>query len=319
MDFEIISLNNSDFINSVEKGLGKKIINVESGNFADSEYYIKPPSISLKDKEVFVIHQFSFENESINDQLLEFLFLTDLIKKLGAKKIHAILPYLPYSRQAKNFGAKEFEVKVGTQLLGPISLIGKLFNSASIDQVVSFELHEGLIKDIFTIPLVEISLIDFGVDFFNTHKGKLFKEEDVCFVSPDEGRAKFIEKIAKKAGKPFAYVKKERAENDKAVAKQLVGDVRGKDVIIIDDIIDTGNTAIGACDMVLDNGAKSVVGFFAHAVLSKDAVEKINKSNFKQIFITDTVLIGDKLKLSDKIKQTSLSDVFVKFFKDNYL
>lgn len=310
MDFEIISLNSSNFINSVEKGLGKKIIKIKSGNFADSEYYIKPPDVSLKDKEVFVIHQFSFENKSINNQLLEFLFLTDLIKKLGAKKIYAILPYLPYSRQAKNFDSK---------FIGPINLIGKLFNSASIDQVVSFELHEDLIKDIFTIPLIEISLIDFGVDFLNNEHSKLFEKKDICFVSPDKGRAKFIEKIAKKAEKAFAYVKKERAEKDKAVAKQLIGNVKGKDVVIVDDIIDTGNTAIGACNLVLENGAKSVIGFFAHPVLSKDAVEKINKSNFEQIFITDTVLVGDKLKQSNKIKQTSLADIFVKFFKEYYL
>lgn len=308
VDFEIISLNSSNFLHSIENGLDKKIIIVESGNFADSEYYIKPPDISIKDKEAFVIHRFSFENKSINNQILELLFLTDLIKKLGAKKIRVILPYLPYSRQAKNFG---------TQLVGPINLIGKLFQSSSVDEVISFELHEGLIKKIFSIPLTEISLINFGGDFFNTHRGILFESKNVCFVSPDEGRAKFIEKIAKIADKPFAYIKKERKGNNEAVAKELIGSVNGMDVIIIDDIIDTGNTAISACDMVLNSGAKSVVGFFAHPVLSRDSIDKLNKSRFKKIFITDTVLVGDKLKSSidNKIQQVSIVGVLVEFFQ----
>ncbi len=308
MDFEIVSLNSSSFINLIEDGLDKKIIRVESGNFADSEYYIKPPDISVKDKDIFVIHQFSFENKSINNQLLELLFLTDLIKKLGAKKIHVILPYLPYSRQEKTFN---------TQIIGPINLIGKLFKSASIDEVFSFELHEGSIRKIFSIPLVEISLIDFCSGFFDMHKGKLFESNNVCFVSPDEGRAKFIEKIAKNAGKPFAYIKKERKNKDEAVAKELIGDVSGMHVIIIDDILDTGNTAISACDMVLNNGAKSVIGFFAHSVLSKGSIDKLNKSGFEKIFITDTVLVGDKLKdsIGDKIQQTSISKILIMFIK----
>ncbi|MBD3273151.1 ribose-phosphate diphosphokinase [Candidatus Dependentiae bacterium] len=310
MDFEIVSLNNSDFINYIENNLNKKIIRVKSGKFADSETYIEPLDVSLKNKNVFVIQQFSFDNKSINDQIAEFLFFTDLIKKSGAKKIYAHLPYLPYSRQAKYFGS---------DILGPVNLLGKIFKAASINFVFSFELHEGAIKNIFEVPLVEISLIQFGVDFFNKNKGKLFADKDICFVSPDEGRANFIEKIAKMAGRDFAYVKKERKDKDKAVAKQLVGEVKNKNVIIIDDIIDTGNTAIGACDLLLDNGAKSVTGFFAHAVLSKDSVKKMDESGFEDIFITDAVLIGDKLKESKKIKQTSLAYVFVDYFKDKFL
>ena len=312
MDFEIISLNSSNFLHSIEKGLDAKIIRVESGNFADSEYYIKPPDVSVKDKEVFVIHQFSFENKSINNQILELLFLTDLIKKLGAKKIRVILPYLPYSRQEKNFN---------TNIIGPINLIGKLFQAASVDEVVSFELHEGSIRKIFSIPLIEISLIDFGSSFFDMHKGKLFEKKDICFVSPDEGRAKFIEKIAKNVDKPFAYVKKERKDPDKVVAKELIGNVKDMHVIIIDDIIDTGNTAISACDMVLNNGAKSVIGFFAHPVLSKGSIDKLNKSRFEKIFITDTVFVGDKLKdgVGIKIKKVSVVGVLIEFFQKYFI
>lgn len=310
MDFEIISLNHSELLNSIEKGLNKKIIKFESGKFADSEIYITPKPISFKNKHILIIHQFSFEDKTINDQFLELLLLSDLAEKMGSDNISVFLPYYPYSRQDETPGG---------QFDGGLFLIDKLLKASGIREVLTCELHKSDTIKKFVTNTSEISLVDFGVEFFEKNKTNLFDDNNICFLSPDEGRAKSIESIAKLAGMPFAYVKKKRVEKDIAVSVEFFGDVKDKNVILIDDIIDTGNTAIGACELALQNGAKKIVGFFAHAVLSKNCIEKLNKSGFEKIFITDTVLVGNKLKDNDKISVASLADFLILFLRDHYL
>ena len=310
-NLEFVTLNESDLIYSIEKGLGKKFIRVSASQFADSETYIKSFEYdSLKNKNIFIFQQFSFEQKSLNDQLMEFFFLVDLIRNIGVKSLRVILPYFPYSRQDKNFD-KNYS--------GPIFLIDRFLKSAFIDEVVCFELHKSALKEKFLTKVTEISLIDFGINFFKTNIDLLFDKKDLCFVSPDEGRARSIKNIAQKSGVDFAYVDKERTGKDLVLAEKLIGEVKNKNVVIIDDIIDTGNTAISACDIVIKNGAKRVVGCFGHPVLSKDAVEKMDKSNFEKIFITDTVLTGNKLKKSNKIINVSLAQDLIKLLKENYL
>jgi ribose-phosphate pyrophosphokinase len=309
-NFEFISLHVSSLINSIEKELNKKFTIFKPSSFADSEIFIKYFDINfLNNKHVIVLHQFSFEQKSISEQIIELLFLVDLVKKAGAIKVDVVLPYYPYSRQEELFGGKA---------KGFVFLIDKLFKASLIDEIFCFELHNSQVVKEFITKTNEISLIDFGVEFFGKNKDILFEAKDACFLSPDEGRAESIKIIAQNAGVPFAHVEKERIAKDLAVSKKLIGDVKDKNVIIIDDIIDTANTAIGACDIALKNGAKKVIGFFGHAVLSKDAVEKIEKSKFEHVFVTDTVMVGNKLVNSKKITQTSLAHILIKFLRDYY-
>lgn len=310
MNFEIITLNSSNFVTNLERLLNKKSIKFETDFFADSEIFIKWQNISFANKYIFIVHQFSFEIKSINDQIFELLLFSDLVKKMGAEKICVILPYYPYSRHDKSFDKK---------LAGPVFLIDKLIKCSGIDEVITFELHNSLVKNNFLIKTEEIGLINFGADFFNKNKQLLSDNSHTCFLSHDQGRAESISQIAKYAQVDFAYVKKERIKKDCAISKELIGDVKDKNVIIIDDIIDTGNTAIGACEVAIKNGARKVIGLFAHAVLSKDCVAKINNSEFERIFIIDTVLIGKKLEESKKIIQTTLANELVDFLNKNYL
>ncbi len=309
LNFEIITLNNSNFVINLEKIINKKVIKFDSDIFADSEICIKWQNLSFIKKQIFIIHQFSFETKSINDQIIELLLLSDLAKKMGAEKVFVILPYYPYSRHDKSFDKK---------LNGPVFLFDKLFKACGIDEIITFELHNSLVKNNFSVKTQEVNLINFGVDFFNKNKNIVLDDFKTCFLSPDQGRAESIKQIAQFAGVDFAYVKKERIRKDFAVSRELIGDVKNKNVIIIDDIIDTGNTAIGACEIAMNNGAKQVLGFFAHAVLSKDCIKKLNDSKFKHIFITDTVLTKDKLSLTDKVTQTTLANELGDFFKKNY-
>jgi ribose-phosphate pyrophosphokinase len=309
MNIKILTLNNSNFISLLEKKLDTKIIRFESGQFADTECFVKKTDIDLKDQNVLLIHQFSFDNESVNDQIIKLLYFVDLLKKMGTKKIDLVLPYYAYSRQDKNYNKK---------FPGFLFLIDKLFKIACVDKIFTFEIHKSDSIKSFETKTEEISLVDFGVSFFKENKNILFDGNDVCFLSPDEGRGQSIELIAKRAGVSFGYVKKERIEKDISIPLELVGNVENKNVIIIDDIIDTGGTALNACDLALKLGAKKVIGFFGHPVLSKNCVEKLEKSNFEKIFITDSVDVGEKIKNSKKIKQTTLTDSLVEFLKNKY-
>lgn len=309
-DFEFVALQKSSLVDSIEKEFNKRFTILSALSFADSEIYIKYNDLRfLNNKHIVILHQFSFEKKTISEQILELLFLADLVRKAGASKVDVVLPYYPYARQDKLFGGNS---------KGFVFLIDKLFKAALIDEIFSFEFHDSKVVKDFVTKTCEVSLIDFGIEFFAQNKNVLFDSENVCFLSPDKGRAESIATIAKFAGVPYAHVEKVRVAADMAKAKKLVGDVKDKNVIIIDDIIDTANTAIGACNIVLENGAKKVVGFFGHAVLSKDAVEKIEKSAFEHIFITDTVLVGDKLSNTKKITQTSLAHILVNFLKRKY-
>lgn len=310
MNFEIISLNHSELVDSIGKALNKKIIKFKCGKFADSEIYIKPKSIPFKNKHILIIHQFSFLDRTINDQFLELLFLSDLTIRMGANNISIILPYYPYSRQDKYPDGKFY---------GGVFLIDKLLNVSGVSRVLACELHKSSVIKKFITNTYEIPLIDFAVKFFKKNGNNHFNDNGICFLSPDEGRLKYIKSIAKLAGTSFAYVKKKRLKKDRAVSIELIGNVKDKNVILIDDIIDTGNTAIGACNLAIKNGAKKVVGFFTHAVLSKNSIKKLNKSKFEKIFITDTVLLGNKLKSDDKISIVSVADVLIQFLRDHYL
>lgn len=310
MNIKILTLNNSKFISLIEQKLNQPIIKFESGQFADSECFVKPlKDLSLNNQNILIIHQFSFDKKSINDQVIELLYFADLIKQMGAAKIDLVMPYYPYSRQDKSFDGKH---------RGFLFLIDHLLKSSNINKVFCFELHKSDSTKVFITKTEEISLVQFGADFFKENKKNFFVGDNICFLSPDEGRAESIKKIADLVGVSFGYVKKKRISNDVSVSLEIVGDVENKNIIIIDDIIDTGNTAIGACQLVLKNGAKTVVGFFGHPVLSKGCVYKLEKSGFQKIFVTDTVDIGDKIEDSKKIKQITLVNVLVEYLKNKY-
>jgi len=291
-DFQIIADKNSNLAKQLAEFWGKKVFQVEIGHFADSETFIKF-SDSLKtavfQNNIFVVHQFYFSNKnlgfcSINKQLLDFLFLVDGLKKVGAKKVIAFLPYLPYSRQEKSENG---------DFIGILGTVGKFLKIVGIDEAIVCELHAPQVKGAVEVLVEEVDLKDFWLDFLNS---SVFRNivvqdfKDACFVSPDEGGKQRNEKLASAFDTNFAFIEKTRVMPDQPVPLKIHGDVKDKVVIMVDDIIDTGRTATKACELLLKNGAKKVVGCFSHAVLSDGAVDLIEKSSFDKIFITDTIL-----------------------------
>jgi len=305
LNFEFVALKGCVFADNVALHFNKKVINAEIESFADTESLVKiiPPDL-VKDKTIFLVFQFFFfpknitGGNSVNTQMFQLLLLSDLLKKLGAKKIIGVLPYLPYSRQDKTFDGK---------IIGSISLVGKLFEQAGIEQIISFDLHDLKVADHFTIKLSEISLVKFWAEFLQSNVLK--DSEKYCIVSPDTGRIEKDEQIAKLLNSDSAYIKKTRIGPDQPVALGLYGDVKDKIVIVIDDIVDTAKTAVNACELLLEKGAKKVFGCFCHPVLTQGAFERLQKSNFEKVFITDSVLFEKEILDGSKISVLPVEDV----------
>ena len=303
---EIIAQKNVPFAKVFASCFDREIITIQVGNFADSESFVSfSDTQKLSDKNVFIIQQFLCDSISINDQIFKLLLLVDFVKKTGAKRIITVLPYLAYSRQDKTFKGK---------FAGAIELVGKLLKTSGVNDVVSFELHAPEIKDIFAINLHEITMQHFWADFIE----KEFADKSFCLISPDEGGIKRVEKIAKILEKDFGYIKKERVDVDDPRAYELVGEVKDKIVIVLDDILDTAKTAEGSCKLLLEKGAKEIFGCFTHPVLSSGALQRVDKSALKKVFVTDTIPVGDKIEDSNKFQVLSVGDLLCGYVKKNF-
>lgn len=309
-NFEIVAIQNSNLALDLASYLNKKIIVPQIEDFADTETLIKISNTDIiKNKVIFVVQQFFFfhKNNSyidpINNQLFKLLLLVDYLKKAGAKKIVCILPYLPYSRQNKTACGKYF---------GAAFLLGKLFKHAGLDRVVCFDLHEPGIKLEFETELENVKLDEFWVDFLKSKfKDEIFK---FSLVSPDMGRIAMVKNIAKLLGISFAYIEKKRIGIDRSVSIELFGNVN-KNVIVIDDIVDTAKTAINTCNLLVKKDAKKIIGCFSHAVMTNDAKDKLESSLYEEIFLTDTVPVDSKTSDSKKIFILSVKDFLCNYIK----
>jgi len=303
---EIVAQKDMPFAKALATSFDQEIIIAQIGDFADSESFVNiPESQKLSGKDVIVVQQFLFNGLSLNDQLFKFLLLVDFVKKAGAKKIVAVVPYIAYSRQDKTFKG---------DYKGAIELIGKLLKTSGVDDVVTFELHAPEIKNSFALNLHEITMQQFWADFIK----KELEDKQYCLISPDKGGEKRVEKVAKILGKDFGYIKKERIDVDNPKAYELVGDVKGKVVVIVDDILDTAKTAEGSCDLLIKKGAKEIFGCFTHPVLSSGSIERIEKCALQKVFITDTITVENKIKGSSKFQVLSVGNLLCDYVKKNF-
>lgn len=305
----IVADRRSPLVQSVASHFGKKIIHADLQYFADSESIIEieDAGLELNDKFVLMLHPFSFSSDafghgSLNDQLMQVLLLAHQIKAHRTKNIMMVLPYLPYGRQCRN---------VDGNFIGPLQAVGLFCNVAGVDHVATIEPHEKLCASVFPIPLHEISLSALWEDVLQKTFSK-DEQANFCFVSPDRGGVDRVKQVAELFNASWAFVEKKRTGPDKSKALKLVGDVKNKIVIIVDDILDTGQTAVNAADMVIKNDARSVFGCFAHAVMSKGAAEKIEKSCFEKIWVSNSVILDDTL-IGKKISVVNVDKLLITF------
>ena len=274
----------------ISKKLKLKLINTNIKRFADGEIYIEINE-NIRGNSVFVIQSTS---TPANDNLMELLLCIDALRRSSAKNITAVIPYFGYARQDR---------KVAPRTSISAKVVSNLITNAGASRIVTVDLHAGQIQGFFDIPVDNL----FTSPIFAGYIKKKFKTKNLVCVSPDVGGVQRTRGLATKIKADLAIIDKRRPEPGKSQVMNIIGDVKGKNCIIVDDIIDSGGTIVNAVEALKKAGAIDVYVFITHAVLSGDAAEKIKKSKIKKLIITDTIDNSLKIKNNSKIEVISIA------------
>jgi ribose-phosphate pyrophosphokinase len=274
----------------ISKKLKLKLINTNIKRFADGEIYIEINE-NIRGNSVFVIQSTS---TPANDNLMELLLCIDALRRSSAKNITAVIPYFGYARQDR---------KVAPRTSISAKVVSNLITNAGASRIVTVDLHAGQIQGFFDIPVDNL----FTTPMFARYIKKKFKTKNLVCVSPDVGGVQRTRGLATKIKADLAIIDKRRPEPGKSQVMNIIGDVKGKNCIIVDDIIDSGGTIVNAVEALKKAGAIDVYVFITHAVLSGDAAEKIKKSKIKKLIITDTIDNSLKIKNNSKIEVISIA------------
>lgn len=275
---------------------GQELGKMEVTEFADGEFRIAFED-NIRGRDVFLI-QSTF---SPSDNLFELLMMADAAKRASAKRIVAVIPYYGFARQDR---------KDKPRVPITAKLIAKLLVEAGIKRVVTIDLHADQIQGFFDIPVDHL----YASSIFIPHLQKM-NLENVIMASPDTGGTRRAASYAKKINTDFVICYKQRSVANVVDTMKLIGNVEGKDVILLDDIVDTGGSITKAAELMMENGAKSVRAFITHPVLSLDAIEKIRKSVFIEFYVTDTIPLDEKAKNCKKLKVLSTAPLFAEVIK----
>ncbi len=265
--------------------LGKSVVT----EFSDHEFQ---PSFeeSIRGHHVFIV-QSTFPT---SDNLMELLLMIDAAKRASAHKVIAVIPYFGWARQDRK---DQPRVSIGSKL------VSNLLVAAGVNRVITLDLHADQIQGFFDIPVDALYASSLFVEYIRN-----LGLHDILMASPDIGGSKRASAYAKRLGTDLAICHKQRAMANVVASMTLIGDVKDKDVIIVDDIIDTAGTIVKAGQLIMDNGAKSVRAFATHAVFSGPAMERIENSVFNEVVVTDSIPLRGEV--SNKIKVISTADLF---------
>jgi len=264
--------------------------------FADGEIYVKIED-KVRGDDIFIIQP---TPPPVNDNLIELLVIIDALKRASAGRINVISPYLGYCRQERKATSRE-----------PISakLVANMISSAGANRVMTIDLHADAIQGFYDIP------VDHFVGYPQFAKYFHEKEYDnLIVVSPDVGSAPRARKMAGLLNVPFAVIDKRRTEHNKAETVTLIGEVKGKNCLINDDMIDTAGTVTQACEMLKKRGAKNIYICASHALLNGPAVKRLKACPATEVLILDTIPLPKEKKL-DKIKIISVASLLAKVIK----
>ena len=258
--------------------------------FADEEVYVEIKE-NIRGEDVFVIESTSYP---ANDNLMELLVIIDALKRASAKRITAVLPYFGYARQDRKPGPRT-----------PISakLVANLISTAGADRVLTVDLHAEQIQGFFDIPTDNL----FAGPVYSRDIKDQFDLSNLVAVSPDIGGVVRARAIASKFGASIAIVDKRRPKAGESEVMNIIGDVDGKDCIILDDIIDSAGTICNAADKLIEIGAKSVSAYVTHGVLTGKALSRIKDSKLKEVVITDTINNTENVKELEKVRIIPIS------------
>ena len=284
--------SNKNLSVKISKFLKTKLVHSSIKKFSDGEIYIEVKE-NIRGNSIFIVQSVS---SPANDNLMELLLCIDALKRSSAKNITAVIPYFGYARQDR---------KVAPRTSISAKLVSNLITKAGADRVVTVDLHAGQIQGFFDLPVDNL----FATPIFARHVKRNIKSKNLICVSPDVGGVERTRALARKLDIGIAIIDKRRPAPGKSQVMNVIGNVKNKTCIIIDDIIDSGGTIVNAAQALINRGAKEVHVYITHGVLSGEAVEKIKKSKIKKLVITDTIDNSDKVKKAKNIEILSIANL----------
>jgi len=284
--------SNKNLSSKISKYLKEKLVNSNIRKFKDGEIYVEINE-NIRGNNIFFIQSVSYP---ANDNLMEMLLCIDALKRSSAKNITAVIPYFGYARQDR---------KVVPRTSISAKLVSNLITKAGADRVVTVDLHAGQIQGFFDIPVDNL----FTTPLFARHIKKKIKSKNIICVAPDVGGVERSRALGRILNVGLAIVDKRRPKPGQSQVMNVIGDVKGKTCIIVDDIIDSGGTIVNAAKALKQRGAKDVYVYISHGVLSGDAVKSIKNSPIKKLVITDTINNENKVRSVKNIEILSISNL----------
>ena len=291
-DLKLFTCNaHPELANEIAELMGIKVGKSTVNKFSDGEIQVSIWE-SVRDCDVYVVQPTC---APVNDHLMELLIMIDALKRASAGRINAVIPYYGYARQDRKAKARDpITAKLGANLI----------QAAGADRVISMDLHANQIQGYFDIPVDHL----LGLPILT----KYFKEknlDNVVVVSPDHGSVTRARNMAERLDAPIAIVDKRRPEPNKSEIMNIIGDIDGKNCILLDDMIDTAGTICNAASALIELGAKNVYACATHGVLSGPAKERLEKSPIQELVLLNTLPIDDEKKL-DKMTFISVGPIF---------
>ena len=283
--------SNPELAQEIAEYMGVELGKATVTKFSDGEISVSIWE-SVRGKDCFIVQS---TNDPVNDNLMELLIMTDALKRASANSVTAVMPYYGYARQDRKAKARD-----------PITakLVANMITAAGIDRVITMDLHASQEQGYFDIPVDHMRGQMMLTDYF-----RLKEIEDLVIVSPDHGSVGRARSMAKPLNVPIAIIDKRRPEPNKSEIMNVIGEVEGKNCIIVDDLIDTAGTICNAAQALMDLGAKNVYACATHAVLSGPAIERIENSPIKEMVLLNTIPVTGEKKIK-KITVLSVGHIF---------
>jgi ribose-phosphate diphosphokinase len=283
-----------ELASKIAEGLGISLGDMEVEHFADGEFSVYYKD-SIRGKDVFLI-QSTYPS---SDNMMELLLMIDAAKRASAHYIAAVIPYFGWARQDRKDKPR---VSIGAKLMAD------LLGTAGVTRLITMDLHADQIQGFFNVPVDHLYASTVFIDYLRSTSNL----DRTVVATPDVGGAKRANSYAKFLGVPMVICHKSRAKANEVAEMTIIGDVKDKDVILVDDIVDTAGTICKAADLMMRNGARSVRAIASHAVLSDPATERIEASSLTEMIFTDSIPLR---KHSDKIHIVSVAGVFAEAIK----
>ncbi|MEL7082167.1 MAG: ribose-phosphate pyrophosphokinase [Pseudomonadota bacterium] len=280
---------------TMHRGISMGLVEARVERFNDGEIFVEVFE-NVRGEDMFIVQPTS---NPANDNLMELVIMCDALRRSSAARITAVIPYFGYARQDRRTKART-----------PISakLVANMLVSAGVERVLTMDLHAAQIQGFFDIPVDNLYASPiFALDILDNFRGRM---NELMIVSPDVGGVARARELAKRINAPLSIVDKRREKAGEVAEMTIIGDVKGKTCLIVDDICDTAGTLCKAAEVLMSNGAKEVHAYISHGVLSGPAVERVTKSVMKSLVITDSIAANEKVKKTEKIRVVPTAPMF---------